>query len=118
MLNPAGYVAEATGENIFAIQKGVLVTPPSWCGALEGITRDVVAQLAREAGYEAKEDVLSRYDLYVADEVFLTGTAAEIIGVVTVDRRQIGDGTPGPITRELSKAFSAYARKEGREIKK
>lgn len=117
MLSPNGHVAEATGENIFAVRDGILITPPSWCGALEGITRDVVMELAGEAGYEVRQDVLSRYDLYVADEVFLTGTAAEIIGVVKVDRRIIGEGVPGPITRQLSKAFGMFAKAQGREIK-
>lgn len=117
MLSPNGHVAEATGENIFAVRDGVLITPPSWCGALEGITREVVMELATDAGYEVRQDVLSRYDLYVAEEVFLTGTAAEIIGVVKVDRRIIGDGLPGPITRKLSKAFSKFAKAQGREIK-
>jgi branched-chain amino acid aminotransferase len=117
MLNSQGYVAEATGENIFAVRGGTLVTPPPWCGALEGITRNTVMNLAHEAGYAVKEDVISRYDLYVADEVFLTGTAAEIVGVVQIDRRTIGAGKPGPMTRELSAAFSAYARSVGVEIK-
>ena len=117
MLNSQGYVAEATGENIFAVRGGTLVTPPPWCGALEGITRNTVMNLAREAGYAVKEDVINRYDLYVADEVFLTGTAAEIVGVVQIDLRAIGAGKPGPITRELSAAFSAYARRVGVEIK-
>lgn len=117
MLNAQGYVAEATGENIFAVRGHTLVTPPAWCGALEGITRDTVLKLAQDAGYETRQDVISRYDLYVADEVFLTGTAAEIIGVVQVDRRTVGAGVPGPITQQLSAAFSAYANSTGTEIK-
>ncbi len=116
MLNAHGHVAEATGENIFVVRGRTLRTPPPWCGALEGITRNTVMGIAREAGYEVKEDVINRYDLYVADEVFLTGTAAEIVGVVQVDRRTIGGGQPGPVTRELSAAFSTYACSNGTDI--
>jgi branched-chain amino acid aminotransferase len=117
MLNPQGFVAEASGDNVFALKKNVLTTPPSWCGSLEGITRNVVIELAREQGYEVREDVLSRYDLYTADEVFLTGTAAELIGVVNIDKRDIGDGKPGPVTRKLKKLFHDYATSHGAEIK-
>jgi branched-chain amino acid aminotransferase len=116
LLNPQGYVAEASGDNVFVVRGGVLVTPPSWCGALAGITRAAVMRLAREEGLEVREDVLSRYDLYTADEVFLTGTAAELIAVVDVDRRVIGDGRPGPVTRRLGRAFAAFARGNGTPI--
>ena len=116
MLNSEGYVAEATGDNVFAIRGKTISTPPSWCGALEGITRNVVMDLATKAGYSVREEVMSRYDLYTADEVFLTGTAAEIIGVVELDSRQIGNGTPGTATRALSKAFSTYAHETGTPI--
>ena len=105
MLNGQGYVAEASGDNIFAIRKGVLHTPPVWCGALEGITRGAVIRLARENGYRVEETVMNRYDLFTADEIFLTGTAAEIIAVTEVDRRPIGDRKPGPITGKLLEAF-------------
>jgi branched-chain amino acid aminotransferase len=116
MLNPQGQVAEASGDNVFAIKGGILRTPPAWCGALEGVTQQAVMELARERGYEARRDVLSRYDLYTADEVFLTGTAAEIIAVVDVDRRTIGDGTPGPITRELTEAYRALVHRTGTPV--
>lgn len=113
MLNPQGFVAEASGDNIFVLRGKTLVTPPVWCGALEGITRNVVMQLAPACGLEVKEDVLTRYDLYTADELFLTGTAAEIISVVNVDRRVIGNGKPGPYTQALLKAFEQETRTTG-----
>jgi branched-chain amino acid aminotransferase len=116
LLNGQGYVAEASGDNVFVIRGDTLLTPPSWCGALEGITRQVVMQLAPEQGLKVKEDVLTRYDLYTADEVFLTGSAAEIISVVDIDRRTIGDGKPGRLTRRLAAAFSRYARSVGTPI--
>jgi branched-chain amino acid aminotransferase len=117
MLNAQGYVAEASGDNIFIVKGDTLVTPHSWCGALEGITRSVVMNLAPEHGYKLKEDVLTRYDLYNADEMFLTGTAAEIISVVNVDRRTIGNGKPGPVTRELARHFHAFAQGCGTPIR-
>ena len=116
LLNGQGYVAEASGDNVFVIRGDTLLTPPSWCGALEGITRQVVMQLAPEQGLKVKEDVMTRYDLYTADEVFLTGSAAEIISVVNIDRRTIGDGKPGVLTRKLAGAFSRYARRVGTPI--
>ncbi len=116
LLNGQGYVAEASGDNVFVIKGDTLYTPPSWCGALEGITRDVVMRLAPEHGLRVKEDVLTRYDIYTADEVFLTGTAAEIISVVDADRRTIGTGQPGPLTRKLASAFSRFARRTGTPI--
>jgi branched-chain amino acid aminotransferase len=116
MLNHKGEVAEASGDNVFAIKDGVITTPPSTCGALEGLTRNKVMEIAREAGYEVRESVMARYDLYVADEVFLTGTAAEIISVVDIDKRQIGDGNPGKVTAELSALYTECARSEGAPI--
>ena len=116
MLNPAGQVAEASGDNVFVVKNGVLTTPPSWCGALEGLTRNKVMELARQAGYEVRESVLARYDLYVADEIFLTGTAAEIISVVDVDKRPIGNGKPGPITQKLRNLYVESTRVEGTPI--
>jgi len=116
MLNSQGQVAEASGDNVFAIKNGIVTTPPSWCGALEGLTRNKVMELARTAGYEVRESVMARYDLYVADEVFLTGTAAEIISVVDIDKRPIGDGKPGRITAELSMLYTESARSEGTPI--
>lgn len=117
MLNPHGYVAEASGDNVFAVRGDTLITPPCWCGALEGITRAVVMDLAPELGYRVKEDVLTRYDLYTADEVFLTGTAAEIIGVAEIDRRTIGAGKMGPVTKVLSKRFKALVNEVGTPIR-
>ncbi len=116
MLNPQGFVAEASGDNVFAVKDDVLLTPPAWCGSLCGVTQAVVTMLAREMGYTVKEEVLSRYDLYNADEVFLTGTAAELIGVVDIDKRTIGNGKPGPITKKLKKRFHSFANSNGVEI--
>ncbi len=101
MLNHTGYVAEATGDNVFAIKGHLLTTPPPSSGCLPGITRDTVMKLASENGFEVRESVMTRYDFYTADEVFLTGTAAEIVPVVEIDRRVIGDGRPGAGTRRL-----------------
>jgi branched-chain amino acid aminotransferase len=86
------------------------LTPPTDAGILEGITRDAVIELARTAGYEVREVSLTRHDVYIADEVFLTGTAVEVIGVVKVDNRKIGTGAPGPITKELKEKFYKLAR--------
>lgn len=116
MLNHKGEVAEASGDNVFAIKHGVISTPPSTCGALEGLTRNKVIELARTKGYEVREVPMARYDLYVADEVFLTGTAAEIISVVDIDKRVIGDGKPGLITAELAELYSDCANAEGTPI--
>jgi len=116
MLNPQGFVAEASGDNVFVIHGNMLLTPPVWCGALEGITREVVMQLAPSCGLTVKEDVLTRYDLYTADEMFLTGTAAEIISVVNMDRRIIGTGKPGPRTQQLLKAFGEETKNTGTPI--
>lgn len=111
MYNHEGYVTEATGDNVFIVRAGKIYTPPTSAGALEGITRSVVIKLARENGYEVFEQNLTRYDLYVADEIFLTGTAAEVIGVVEIDSRLIGTGRPGPITKVLLSKFEEYVRK-------
>jgi len=116
MLNPQGLVAEASGDNIFIIKNGVLKTPPVWCGALDGITRRAVMKLAEAAGLPVREEPMQRYDLFTADEMFLTGTAAEIIAVTNVDRRPIGDGKPGPITLDLLERFHAYTRVQGTPI--
>jgi branched-chain amino acid aminotransferase len=109
MLDPAGFVAEASGENIFVVKDGVVKTPPAYSGILLGVTREAVLELAREATYGVEETPLSRYDLYTADEVFLTGTAAEVIGMTKLDARTIGAGVPGPVTKELAKRFKALA---------
>jgi len=117
MLNAHGFVAEATGDNVFIIKGNTLLTPPTQSGILEGITRDVVMTLARQSGYEVRESMLTRYDLYNADEMFLTGTAAEVIAVVNMDRRKIANGKPGRITRELAEKFSRFAMSVGRPIR-
>ena len=110
MLNHKGEIAECTGDNIFLVRKGVLFTPPIDAGILEGVTRDAVIELAREAGIEVREIPLTKHDVYIADEVFLTGTAAEVIPVVKVDSRTIGAGKPGPITLDLKKRFHKLTR--------
>jgi branched-chain amino acid aminotransferase len=109
MYNHEGYVAEATGDNVFTVRKGVVYTPPAEAGALEGITRDVVIRLAKKEGIEVIEKNLTRFDLYISDELFLTGTAAEVIGIVDIDGRTIGNGSPGPVTRHLREKFFRYA---------
>lgn len=108
MLNHQGYIAECTGDNIFLIQNGKVSTPDPSCGLLKGVTRDTVMMLAREAGYEVTEGFLTPFDLYAADEAFLTGTAAEVIPMVTIDGRLIGDGKPGPITKDLIARFRQH----------
>ncbi|HEX3659414.1 MAG TPA: branched-chain-amino-acid transaminase [Pirellulales bacterium] len=110
MLNTRGEVAECTGDNIFLVRGGQLRTPPVDAGILEGVTRDAVIELAREARIEVREMTLTKHDVYVADECFLTGTAAEVIPVVKVDSRVIGRGEPGPITRDLIRRFHQLAR--------
>jgi len=109
MYNHEGYVAEATGDNVFIVRNGVIYVPPVEAGALEGITRAVVIRLAKKENIEVVEKNLTRFDLYICDEFFLTGTAAEVIGVVEIDGRVIGDGSPGPITKLLRKRFFEYA---------
>ncbi len=109
MLDAQGYVAEASGMNLFAVANGTLKTPPAYAGILRGVTRDAVIELAREATYAVEELPLNRYDLYTADEMFLTGTAAEIVAVTKLDGRVIGAGKPGPVTLELAKRFKALA---------
>jgi branched-chain amino acid aminotransferase len=110
MLNAQGEVAECTGDNIFAVRKGELHTPPVHAGILEGITRDAVIELARGAGIRVFERTMDRHDLFTADECFLTGTAAEVIPVVDLDGRPIGDGKPGPVTKELLRRFHLLVR--------
>jgi len=115
MLTREGYVGEATGDNIFLIRDGAITTPPASIGILQGITRDIVIDLARERGYFVTEPIMTQYDVYNADEVFLTGTAAEVIPAVQFDGRLIGDGKPGPVTRELIAAFREHTRTTGVE---
>jgi branched-chain amino acid aminotransferase len=112
MLNHKGEVAECTGDNIFVVRRGELHTPGIDAGILEGITRDAVIELAREAGYTVVERSMDRHDLYTADECFLTGTAAEVIPVVECDGRAIGTGRPGPTTLDLLKRFHRLVREE------
>ncbi|MEW6040123.1 MAG: branched-chain-amino-acid transaminase [Elusimicrobiota bacterium] len=114
MLNTNGYVAECTGDNIFILQTNTLITPPTWAGALPGITRDAVMEIARtKLKLLAKEELFTTYHIYTSDECFLTGTAAEIIPVTKVDNRLISDGKPGKITLELMKEFRELTRSTG-----
>lgn len=110
MYNHEGYVAEASGDSVFIVRKGVLYTPLVQSGSLDGITRAVVMKLARLENIEVVEKNLTRFDLYVSDELFLTGTAAEVIGIVEIDGRVIGNGKPGTVTNLLRKKFFEYAR--------
>ncbi len=110
MLNHKGEVAECTGDNIFIVTRGTLRTPPVDAGILEGITRNAVIRLAREAKIPVSETTLLRHDIYVADECFLTGTAAEVVPVTSLDGRQIGGGKPGPITCDLLERFRKLTR--------
>lgn len=113
MLNAEGYVAEATGDNIFIVKKGVLITPPTYIGLLEGVTRNTVMDLAREKGITVEEKVFTLHDVYNADECFLTGTAAEVIPTVMVDGRVIADGRPGKMTRELISVYRELTKVDG-----
>ncbi len=113
MLTAEGYVAECTGDNVFIVKKGTLLTPPKHMGILEGITRNTVMDLARAEGIPVAEEVFTRHDLFNADEAFLTGTAAEVVPVVEADGRRIGTGHPGPITRRLMELFREYAHSHG-----
>lgn len=110
MLNTRGFVSECTGDNIFIIKNGVIITPPSFDGALEGITRNTVLQLANKLQIPSKETSLTRFDLYNADECFLTGTAAEIIPATKIDGNPINDAKVGSVTRKIIAEFLKYAR--------
>lgn len=105
MLNEQGFVAECTCDNIFIVMHGEIFTPPTSSGALAGITREVVIKIARELGIPVHKKEMTRYNIYTADECFLTGTAAEIIPVVKLDQRVIDKGSPGPVTRRLIECF-------------
>jgi branched-chain amino acid aminotransferase len=113
LLNEAGFVAECTADNLFVVRRGRLLTPAPQDGALEGITRGAILELAAEAGIAAAEARLTRYDIHTADECFLTGTGAELMPVTEADGRTIADGKPGPLTRRLTDAFHALVRHEG-----
>jgi branched-chain amino acid aminotransferase len=118
MLNAEGFVAECTGDNLFIVKNGELFTPPLSAGALYGITRQTVIELAVEAGLKVTEPNLTRYDLFNADECFLTGTGAEIVPVVKIDGRVIGTGKPGTFTRKLVKDYRALTKVSGEPIYK
>jgi len=110
MLDSEGHVAEGSGQNLFVVKQGVIRTPAAYAGILKGVTRDVVVELGRKAGYEVEETTLNRYDLYTADEAFFTGTASELISIRQADGRTIGTGKPGPVTRDLRSRFQALVR--------
>lgn len=116
MLNSEGFVAECTGDNIFIVKGDQLMTPPLSAGALYGITRGVVMELGREVGLKVSEPNLTRYDLFNADECFLTGTGAELIPVVKIDGRVIGSGEPGPVTRDLVQRYHELTKISGEPI--
>jgi branched-chain amino acid aminotransferase len=118
MLNAEGFVAECTGDNLFIVKNGALCTPPLSAGALYGITRQTVMELAEESGLKVSEPNLTRYDLFNADECFLTGTGAEIVPVVKIDGRVIGAGKPGPVTRQLVEDYHALTKISGEPIYK
>ena len=116
MLNSQGYVAECTGDNIFIIKGNTLITPPLSAGALYGITRGTVIDIAKEIGMDIQEPDLTRYDVYNADECFITGSAAELVPIVKVDGRQIGEGKPGSKFNQLLQAFRNLTRTTGTPI--
>jgi len=113
MLSPSGYVTECTGENIFLVKRRALLTPPPYIGVLRGITRETVMALARRQRLQVREELLTRHDLFNAEEVFLTGTAAEIVPVVKIDGRVIGRGAPSPVTKKLQQAFRQLTKIDG-----
>jgi branched-chain amino acid aminotransferase len=116
MLNAEGYVAECTGDNVFIVKDGHVYTPPLSAGALYGITRRVVMEIAEESGYPVSAPNLTRYDLFTADECFLTGTGAEIVPIVKIDGRVIGNGKPGPVTQKLRGQYHALTKVSGEPI--
>lgn len=118
MLNAEGYVAEGTADNLFIVKNGALLTPPLSAGALYGITRQTVMDLAEQSGLKVAEPNLTRYDLFNADECFVCGTGAEIVPVVKIDGRVIGKGRPGPITRQLVQEYHALTKVAGEPIYK
>lgn len=113
MLDSLGYVAECTGDNIFIVKRNELYTPPQCMGTLRGITRDTILEIASRKGIPVHEHVITRHEVYIADECFLTGTAAEVIPVVKVDGRRIGEGKPGKVTARLMGEFREVTKKEG-----
>lgn len=116
MVNSQGFVAEGSSDNIFIIKRGIVYTPPCYCGALEGITRGAIMDICKREGIELREEPFTMHDVYVADEVFFTGTAAEVIAVRQVDGRVIGEGKAGPITTKLLKSFREIVEIEGVKV--
>jgi branched-chain amino acid aminotransferase len=116
MLSQEGYVVECSGDNIFLVKDGELITPPTHVGALDGITRNAVIELADDMGVTTTESIFTRYDVYTADECFLTGTAAEVVAVVSADSRSVGDGKPGAMTGKLQEAFRELTRSTGSPV--
>jgi branched-chain amino acid aminotransferase len=116
MLNDQGYVAECTADNIFIVHKGEILTPAASQGALKGVTRSTIFDIARDLGVPIREADLTRYDIWVADECFLTGTGAEVVPTVKLDGREIGDGRPGPITKRVLEAFRKRVLVEGTRL--
>jgi branched-chain amino acid aminotransferase len=116
MLNEQGYVAECTADNVFIVHKGTIITPAASQGALKGITRGAVIDIAAELGVPLQESDMTRYDIWCADECFLTGSGAEVIPVVKLDGRVIGSGKPGPITHRVLEAFRRRVLVEGTRI--
>jgi len=113
MFTASGYVAECTGDNIFVVKGNSLITPPAYLGILKGITRSAVMDIGKKIGLDVKEEVLTRHNLYTSDECFLTGTAAEIVPVISIEKRVIGTGRPGKITLRLMKEFRELTKKDG-----
>lgn len=115
-LNGQGFVCELTGDNLFIVKNSRVITPPLWFGILDGITRRVIMRLAGEMKLEAEEGPLTLHDLYTSDECFCTATRIEVASIVWIDGRQIGSGTPGPITTNITKRFLELANREGTPI--
>jgi len=115
-LNQQGFVCELTGDNLFVVKDARVVTPPLWMGILDGVTRRTIIRIVREEGFEMVEEPLTMHDLYTSDECFATATRLEILSIVSVDGRQIGDGKPGPITGRIEKRFKEIVRQEGTPI--
>lgn len=116
MLNQQGFVAECTGDNIFIVKNGSLITPPSYIGVLEGITQTAVFEIAKKLKFKVRKNTFTRYCIYTAEECFLTGTAAEVVPVVEIDGRKIGDGKPGKITKRLISEFRRLVKTTGTPI--
>lgn len=113
MLNAEGYLAECTADNLFFVRQGQLLTPSTAAGALQGVTRDSVLDIAQELGLRTTEGFFTRYDVYTADECFMTGTGAEIVPVIRLDGRTIGTGRPGPLTQQIRQSFTVLCRRDG-----